>query len=100
MGIIIALLVPIAAALVQMAISREREFAADETGARLLGTGKPLAKALLAIHDTTKKIPLRVNPAFSSLYIDNPLGGKGGTLLNLFSTHPPVAERVKRLGKI
>lgn len=99
-GLILALLVPIAASLIQLAISREREFGADETGAKLMGTGKPLAKALLAIHDSTKKAPLRVNPAFSSLYIDNPLGGMGGTLLNLFSTHPPVGERVKRLEKI
>lgn len=100
LGLILALLVPIAASLIQLAISRQREFGADETGARLMGTGKPLAIALLAIHDSTKKAPLRVNPAFSSLYIDNPLGGFGGTLLNLFSTHPPVAERVKRLEKI
>lgn len=101
LGLIIALLVPIAAMIIQMAISRQREYGADESGAKLMGTGKPLAKALLAIHDSTKRAPLRdANPAFSSLYIDNPLGGIGGTMMNLFSTHPPVAERVKRLEKI
>lgn len=100
LGLVIALLVPIAASLIQLAISRQREFGADETGARLLGTGKPLARALVTIHDSTKKAPLAVNAAYSSLYIDNPLGGFGGTLINLFSTHPPVAERVKRLEKI
>ncbi len=99
-GLVLALLVPIAASLIQLAISRQREFGADESGAKTMGTGKPLAKALLAIHDSTRRRPLRGNPAFSSLYIDNPLGGAGGSLLNLFSTHPPVAERVKRLERI
>lgn len=99
-GIVLALLVPISASLIQLAISRQREFGADESGAKILGTGKPLARALLAIHDSTRKRPLRGNPAFSSLYIDNPLGGMGGTMLNLFSTHPPVAERIKRLEAI
>ncbi len=100
LGILIALLIPIAASLIQLAISRQREFGADETGAKLIGSGEPLAKALLVIHDTAKKAPLRTNPAFSSLYIDNPLGGFGGTMMKLFSTHPPVEERVKRLRKI
>lgn len=99
-GIVIALLVPIAASLIQLAISREREFGADESGAKTMGTGKSLARALLAIHDSTRRRPLRGNPAFSSLYIDNPLGGAGGAIFNLFSTHPPVEERVRRLEKI
>ncbi len=100
LGLVMVLLVPIAASLIQLAISREREFGADESGAKTMGTGKPLAKALLAIHDSTRRQPLRGNPAFSSLYIDNPLGGVGGTLMNLFSTHPPIAERIKRLEEI
>lgn len=100
LGLVLALLVPIAASLIQLAISRQREFGADESGAKTMGTGKPLARALLAIHDSTRRRPLRGNPAFSSLYIDNPLGGMGGTMLNLFSTHPPVAERIKRLENI
>lgn len=97
LGLLLAFLVPIAASIVQMAVSRQREYAADETGARTIGNGKSLADALLAIHDTTRKAPLHTNPAYSSLYIDNPLGGVGGKMMNLFSTHPPVEERVKRL---
>lgn len=100
LGLVVALLIPIGASLIQLAISRQREFAADETGAKLMGSGKPLAKALLAIHDSTRRSPMQTNPAFSSLYIDNPLGGAGGRMINLFSTHPPVSERVKRLEKI
>lgn len=95
-----ALLVPLGASLVQLAISRQREFGADETGAKTIGNGEPLAAALLAIHDSTKRIPMRHNPAFSSLYIENPFEKKGGGLLKLFSTHPPVEERVARLRKI
>lgn len=98
LGIVIALLVPIAASIIQMAISRQREFEADATGAKTIGAGEPLASALLKIHESARRAPLvNLNPALSSLYIDNPLGGLGGNLLNLFSTHPPVAERVKRL---
>lgn len=100
LGIVAALLLPIAASLIQLAISRQREFGADASGAQIMGTGKPLAKALLEIHNSTKRNPLQTNPAFSSLYIDNPMGGIGGTLMKLFSTHPPVEERVKRLEKI
>jgi heat shock protein HtpX len=96
-GLLIALLIPIAASIIQLAISRQREFGADEAGAKTIGDGKPLANALLAIHASTKKSPMHINPAYSSLYIDNPISGIGGTLLNLFSTHPPVDERVKRL---
>lgn len=99
-GIFAALLLPIAASLIQLAISRQREFGADESGAKIMGTGKPLADALLAIHDSTKRRPMHTNPAFSSLYIDNPLGGLGGSFTKLFSTHPPVEERVNRLKKI
>ena len=97
LGLLIAVLVPIAASIIQLAISRQREFGADETGAKLIGDGKPLANALLAISDSTKRAPMRTNPAYSSLYISNPLGGLGGSFVNLFSTHPPVEERVKRL---
>jgi len=99
-GIVLALLVPIAASIVQMAISRQREFGADETGAKTIGTGKPLADALIAIHDSSKRIPMRTNPAISSLYIGDPFGGMGGKMLQLFSTHPPVEERIRRLRKI
>lgn len=100
LGIVIALIIPIAASIVQLAISRQREYGADETGAKTIGSGKSLAKALLAIHDTTKQAPAKINPAYSSLYIDNPTGGLGSKLMQLFSTHPPIEERVKRLEKI
>lgn len=98
-ALIAAILVPIGASLVQLAISRQREFGADETGAKTIGNGKPLASALIAISDSTKRIPMRHNPAFSSLYIENPFGKSRG-LIRLFSTHPPVEERVARLRKI
>ncbi len=100
LGIVVALLVPIAASIVQMAISRQREFAADTTGAKTIGTGQPLAKALVAIHDSAKRNPMNANPAISSLYISDPFGGLGSKMMHLFSTHPPVEERVKRLQKI
>lgn len=99
-GLVIALLVPIAGSLIQMAISRQREFGADFTGAKTIGDGTPLAKALVKIHDSAHKAPLKTNPAFSSLYIGNPLGRLGEGMLGLFSTHPPVEERIERLEKI
>lgn len=98
--LLLAFLAPIAAMIIQFAVSREREFEADETGAEILGDGDPLADALLKIHASARKNPMDTNPAFSSLYIANPLGGVGGKLLNLFSTHPPVEERVKRLRRL
>lgn len=97
-GLMLALLVPIAGSIIQMAISRSREFGADESGARTIGKGEPLARALIAIHDSARRSPMHSNPAFSSLYISNPFGG--GKIMNLFSTHPPLEERVKRLEKI
>lgn len=99
-GIFVIILVPIAASLIQFAISRQREFGADETGARTIGNGEPLARALMAISGSTKNHPMQTNPAMSSMYIENPLGGVGGSLMNLFSTHPPVEDRVKRLREI
>ncbi len=98
--LIAAILVPIAASIIQMAISRQREFGADLTGAKTIGNGKPLAAALLAIHDSARRHPQAANPALSSLYIGDPTGGLGGKMLQLLSTHPPVEERVKRLQHI
>lgn len=95
-----AILIPIAASFIQMAISRQREFGADHTGAKTIGSGHELAKALLAIHDTARRYPKTANPAMSSLYIGDPTGGLGGKMLQLMSTHPPVEERVKRLQRI
>lgn len=98
--LIAALFVPIAASLIQLAVSRQREFGADQTGAKVIGKGEPLAKALLIIHQSAQRAPLALNPAYSSLYIENPLGKVNRSLLNLFSTHPDVHERVKRLRAI
>lgn len=100
LALVAALTVPIAASLIQLAVSRQREFGADATGARVMGSGDHLAKALIKIHDTTRHAPMQTSPALASLYIENPFGGLGGSLMNMFSTHPPVAERVKRLQQI
>ncbi len=90
------ILAPIAAALLQMAVSRQREFLADSTGARLLGTGKPLADALETLERGVQSgAPLNVNPATASLYIVHPF--RGQSMANLFSTHPPLEERIRRL---
>ncbi len=81
--------------LLQLAVSRQREFLADATGAELLGTGKPLADALETLEKGVQTVPMNVNPATASLYIVHPFAGQG--IQNLFSTHPPLAERVRRL---
>jgi len=86
---------PIAALIVQMAISRSREYAADEGGARLAGSPRYLAEALRKLHLASQKIPMNANPATSHMFIVNPLSGGG--LLKLFSTHPPIEERIARL---
>ena len=89
------LIAPIAASLLQLAVSRQREFLADATAARMLGTGEPLAQALETLERGREAIPMQVNPATETLYIVNPLSGKGMTAL--FSTHPPLEERIARL---
>jgi heat shock protein HtpX len=89
------LLAPIAATLLQLAVSRQREYLADATAARLLGDGVSLADALETLERGTQAAPVAVNPAFASLYIANPLPHRG--LATLFSTHPPIPERVRRL---
>lgn len=87
---------PIAAMLVQMAISRSREYAADAGGARIVGNPRSLANALKKLHMASQRIPLETaNPATAHMFIVNPLSGGG--LLRLFSTHPPIEERVARL---
>jgi heat shock protein HtpX len=92
-----AILAPIAAALLQMALSRSREYQADASGAHLVGTGEPLARALEKIEAYAKQIPMDVNPAQATAYIINPLTGRKVSFANLFSTHPPTAERIARL---
>jgi heat shock protein HtpX len=88
---------PLAAALLQMALSRSREFEADRSGAELLGNGEPLARALEKIDAYAKQIPMNVDPALATAYIINPLSGRKVNFANLFSTHPPTEERIARL---
>ena len=92
-----ALLAPLAAAVIQMALSRSREFEADRTGARLIGDGEPLARALAKLEQGAKAIPMSVDPAQASKYIVNPLTGRRVQFANLFSTHPPLEDRIARL---
>jgi heat shock protein HtpX len=92
-----AILAPIAAMLIQMAISRSREFEADRSGAELLGDGEPLARALEKIDAYAHRVPMDVNPAQATAYIVNPLTGRKISFANLFTTHPPTEERVARL---
>jgi heat shock protein HtpX len=95
-GGLVALLVgPLAASLIQLGISRQREYLADASGAKLLGRAAPLADALESLERAAKAVPMQVNPATASLYIVHPL--RGGGISSLFSTHPPIAERVRRL---
>jgi len=95
--IALAILAPMAAALLQMALSRSREYEADRTGARLIGEGEPLARALLKLEAAAKQIPMAVQPAQAQKYIVNPLTGRRIQFANLFTTHPPTADRVARL---
>jgi heat shock protein HtpX len=95
--LILSILAPIAAMLLQMALSRSREFEADRTGAATLGTGEPLARALEKMQTAAKKIPMDVNPAQATAYIVNPLSGRKVNFAGLFSTHPPTEERIRRL---
>jgi heat shock protein HtpX len=92
-----ALLAPIAALLLQAALSRSREFEADRSGARLIGSGEPLARALQKLEHGARSIPMDVQPAQAQAYILNPLAGRRVQLANLFRTHPPTEERVSRL---
>ena len=92
------ILAPLAATLIQLAVSRQREYLADATGAQLLGRGEPLANALETLERGAQAIPMNVNPATASLYMVNPLP-RGG-VANLFMTHPPLAERIRRLREL
>jgi heat shock protein HtpX len=89
------LLAPIAATIIQLSISRQREYAADAGGAAICGNPESLASALLRLEQGAEAIPMRVNQAAEPLYIVKPF--KGGGIAGLFSTHPPIEERVKRL---
>jgi heat shock protein HtpX len=95
--LLLALLAPMAAGLLQMALSRSREFEADRSGARLIGDGEPLARALLKLESAARQIPMDVQPAQAQKYIVNPLTGRKVNFAGLFTTHPPTEERVARL---
>jgi heat shock protein HtpX len=92
------ILAPLAATLIQLAVSRQREYLADATGAQLLGRGEPLANALETLERGAEAIPMNVNPATASLYMVNPLP-RGG-VATLFMTHPPLTERIRRLREL
>jgi heat shock protein HtpX len=91
------ILAPIAAGLLQAALSRSREYEADRSGAELIGTGEPLASALLKIEAYAKQVPMNIDPAHATAYIINPLAGRKINFARLYSSHPPTEDRVERL---
>jgi heat shock protein HtpX len=97
LGLAFMILGPIAAAMIQMAISRSREYNADTTGAELCGDPMYLATALEKIHFANKQIPMDINPAFNSMYIAEPLNFSGQSIGTLFQTHPPLEKRLMNL---
>jgi heat shock protein HtpX len=94
-GILMIILAPIAAALIQMAVSRSREYQADASGAKICGNPIWLANALRKLQAGTQRVPLDASPATAHMFIVNPL--RGGGLQGLFSTHPPLEDRIARL---
>jgi heat shock protein HtpX len=96
--ILMAILAPLAATIIQMAISRTREFAADDTGARMAGDPLALASALRKLGMASERIPLDASPQTSHLFIVNPLSGQ--SFARFFSTHPPLEERIERLERM
>ena len=95
-SLVMAIIAPMAAILIQMAVSRSREYLADETGARICGRPLALANALRKLHSAAQAMPMQeARPASAHMFIVNPL--TGGALLKLFSTHPPMEERIARL---
>ena len=95
----LAIIAPLAATLIQMAISRSREYLADASAARYAGSPHGLASALQKLDAYSRQVPMQANPATENMFIVSPLTGKR-SLANLFSTHPPIAERVERLHRI
>ena len=91
----LVLLAPLAASIIQLAVSRQREYAADAGGAEICGNPESLASALLRLEQGAQAIPMKVNQAAEPLYIVKPFSGGG--IAKLFSTHPPIEERVRRL---
>jgi heat shock protein HtpX len=99
-GLLFALVAPIGATLVQLGISRSREYLADETGARLAGDPLALAGALEKLHAASQVVPSAATPATASLFIVNPFGAVVSGLARLFSTHPPAEDRIRRLREL
>jgi heat shock protein HtpX len=97
-AIVMMIVAPIAALLIQMAISRSREYGADAGGAQIAGNPGYLASALRKLDGASRRIPMNANPATAHMFIVSPLFGSG--FLKLFSTHPPMAERIARLEKM
>jgi heat shock protein HtpX len=95
--LLLALVAPIAASVLQMALSRSREYEADRLGAQLLGDPRPLARALTRIDAMARRQPMDVRPAHATAYIVNPLTGRQVSFARLFLTHPPTEDRVARL---
>jgi heat shock protein HtpX len=93
--LLMAMLAPIAATLIQLAMSHSREYFPDSTGAGIAGSPSGLARALEKLHYASQRVPMGANPATAHLFIVNPLSRE--SLLALFSTHPPIEERIHRL---
>jgi heat shock protein HtpX len=94
-GLLMLILTPIAASLIQLAVSRSREYGADETGARLVGYPQGLIGALRKLQVAAERVPMQAAPQTAHLFIVNPLSGRA--FMNLFSTHPPLEKRIERL---
>lgn len=99
-GLLMVILAPLAAMLLQLAIGRQREFKADAGGAEISGQPLALASALTKLDAAARRVPMRVEPAMAPLAQVNPLAAHGRGMLRLFSTHPPTAERVARLERL
>jgi heat shock protein HtpX len=99
-ALVMALVAPLAAGLVQMAISRQREFKADAVGAEICGRPLALAGALRKLDEYAHRIPMQVSPAVAPLAQVNPLAAVGGGMARMFSTHPPTEDRVRRLEEL
>ena len=93
--IVMSIIAPMAAMIIQMAISRSREYLADATGATIAGRSEGLARALEKLGAYSKRLPMEANPSTAHMFIVNPLSGK--SMMSLFSTHPPLEERIARL---
>jgi heat shock protein HtpX len=96
-AILMLILAPLAAMMIQMAISRSREYVADRDGAAIAGSPRALANALLKLQNGAERIPMQADPASAHMFIVSPLSGRGGGFRSLFSTHPPTEVRVDRL---